>query len=144
MKRLGFGLLLASLAISSTASAGEEDDAKLITVRVLDGAGAPITNAWVRLPQTEGRRMVDEAGRWQAKSIYELDGSERFFTKGMVLDLTISAPGYTSRSYAYEVAKRRNLITVTLEPMNLTILDEENDQDLMIRWFQRTYVDDAE
>lgn len=144
MKRLGFGLLLASIAFFTPASAGDEEDAKLITVRVLDGAGAPIPNAWVRLPQTEGRRMVDEVGRWQAKSLYELDGRERFFLKGMTLDLTISAPGYTSRSVAYEVRNRRNLITVQLDPMNLSILDEENDEDLMIRWFQRTYVDDAE
>jgi hypothetical protein len=144
MKRLGFGLLLASLAFFTSALADDEDDAKLITVRVLDGAGAPITNAWVRLPQTEGRRMVDEVGRWQAKSLYELDGRERFFMKGMVLDLTISAPGYTSRAVGYEVRNRRNLVTVQLEPMNLTILDEENDEDLMIRWFQRTYVDDSE
>jgi hypothetical protein len=141
MKRVGIGVLLATLTFGAPASANEED-AKLITVRVLNETGEAIPNAWVRLPQTEGRRMVDEIGRWQAKSLYELDGRERFFMTGMMLDFTISAPGYTSRSVTYEVRKRRNLITVSLAPMQHAILDDENDQDLMIRWFQRTYVEE--
>ena len=143
MFRFFFGALFASALITSPALANE-DDAKLVAVRVLDATGIPITNAWVRLPETEGRRMVDEFGKWQAKSLYELDGNELFFLKGMTLDFTISAPGYTSRSVAYEVQKRRNLITVTLEPMKHKILENSEDDDLMIRWFQRTYVDDEE
>ena len=67
-----------------------------------------------------------------------------YFLKGMTLDFTISAPGYTSRSVAYEVQKRRNLITVTLEPMKHKILEDSEDDDLMIRWFQRTYVEEEE
>ena len=141
MIRVFFGLLLASTVFSTSAIANEKD-AKIVTVRVLDKNDKPIPNAWVRLPQTEGRRMVDEFGKWQAKSLYELDGNERFFMKKDVLDFTISAPGYTSRSVAYEVQNRRNLITVQLEPMNYAILDGEEDQDLMIRWFQRTYVEE--
>ena len=144
MKRIGFGILMASLTLSMPALANDEDDAKLVTVRVMDQNGAPIPNAWVRLPQTEGRRMVDELGKWQAKSLYELDGRERFFLKGMVLDFTISAPGYTSRSVAYEVQRKRNLVSVQLRPMEHNILDGENDEDLMIRWFKRTVVEDTE
>lgn len=138
-----FGALFASTLITSPALANEED-AKVVAVRVLDKAGNPIPNAWVRLPETEGRRMVDEFGKWQAKSLYELDGNELFFLKGMTLDFTISAPGYTSRSVAYEVQKRRNLITVSLEPMKHKILEDSEDSDLMIRWFQRTYVEEEE
>jgi len=107
----------------------------------MDTQGLPIQNAWVRLPQTEGRRMVDETGKWQSSSLYDLDGNEIFFTKGKILDFTISAPGYTSRSVAYEVRGRRNLITVQLEPMVHAVIDDENDENLMIRWFQRTYVE---
>lgn len=138
-----FGALFASTLITTPALANEED-AKVVAVRVLDKAGNPIPNAWVRLPETEGRRMVDEFGKWQAKSLYELDGNELFFLKGMTLDFTISAPGYTSRSVAYEVQKRRNLITVSLEPMKHKILENSEDNDLMIRWFQRTYVEEEE
>ena len=143
MFRVAFGLLIASV-MSTTPATANEADAKIVTVTVKDSAGAPISNAWVRLPQTEGRRMVDEVGKWQAKSLYEMDGGERFFMKGDVLDFTISAPGYTSRSVAYEVQKRRNLITVQLAPMTVSITDDENDEDLMIRWFQRTYVAEEE
>jgi len=138
-----FGALFASTLITTPAFANEED-AKLVAVRVLDTMGNPIPNAWVRLPETEGRRMVDEFGKWQAKSLYELDGNELFFLRGMTLDFTISAPGYTSRSVAYEVQKRRNLITVSLQPMTHKILEEGEDNDLMIRWFQRTYVEEEE
>ena len=144
MKRIGFGILMAHLALSTPAIADDADDAKLITVRVMDQNGEPIPNAWVRLPQTEGRRMVDELGKWQAKSLYELDGRERHFLKGMVLDFTISAPGYTSRSVAYEVQRNRNLISVQLRPMQHNILDGVNDDDLMIRWFKRTLVEDTQ
>lgn len=143
MNKSVLGVFLGIMTLSAP-SAANEDDAKLITVRVVDNAALPIQNAWVRLPQTEGRRMVDETGKWQAKSLYELDGRERYFLPGMVLDFTISAPGYTSRSVAYEVQKRRNLLTVQLEPMTVPILDAENDDDLMIRWFQRTYVEGSE
>ena len=143
MKRIGFGILMATLTLSTPAIADDADDAKLITVRVMDQNGEPIPNAWVRLPQTEGRRMVDELGKWQAKSLYELDGRERFFLKGMVLDFTISAPGYTSRSVAYSVQRNRNLISVELRPMQHNILDGVNDEDLMIRWFKRTLVEDS-
>ena len=144
MKTIGFGILMASLTLSTPVMANDEDDARLITVRVMDQNGEPIPNAWVRLPQTEGRRMVDETGKWQAKSLYELDGRERFFLKGMTLDFTISAPGYTSRSVAYEVQRKRNLISVELRPMKHNILEGQNDEDLMIRWFQRTRIEDSE
>ena len=88
--------------------------------------------------------MVDETGKWQASSLYDLDGNEIFFTKGKILDFTISAPGYTSRSVSYEVRGRRNLISVQLEPMEHAVIDDENDENLMIRWFQRTYVEEEE
>jgi len=139
-----FQFTLATFLLLSGAAEAGSSDAKPVIVRVIDVLGAPIPNAWVRLPDTEGRRMVDASGKWEASSIYELDGSERVFVKGMILNFTISAPGYTSRSVEYEVRGRRNLITIPLETMQDPDFNQENDQELMIRWFQRTYVEEED
>lgn len=135
-----FRVLCATAALWASAPALAQDDGrKEVSVKVVDLAGDPIPSAWVRIPDTEGRRTVDpETGKWSATEVYTLAGEEVAFVKGTVLDMTVSAPGYLSKSFAYEVAPRRNGLTITLEPMEELDLTDENDENLMIQWFKRT------
>ncbi len=137
-------LILGSLALTAPAVAQEEVGIA-VTVAVIDQAGTPIPDAWVRVPNTEGRRRVEPAtGQWTATSVLGSDGTEVPFKRGMFLDLTISAPGYSARTVQYEVAKRHNVVTVPLEPMDDPDYSDENDTELMIRWFQRTDFQDEQ
>ncbi|MFT4622597.1 MAG: hypothetical protein ACI8PZ_001253 [Myxococcota bacterium] len=136
-----FALLLAS---SSLAMAGEKP--QIVTIEVKDQVGAPVESAWVRLPGTEGRRNVEPlSGVWEASMLYTYEGAPVIFTKGMELNLTVSAPGYVSQNILYTVAPRRNFISIALEPMEEREIVEHADDDggsLMIRWFERSQEDD--
>lgn len=129
-------LLFVSLLGSPAAMAQEAGIP--VTVQVLSEDGLPIRNAWVRLPDTEGRRLVErESGEWTASMLYDaIDGSEIMFQVGTLLDMTVSAPGYSSRRFQYTVAKRRNYVVVELSA--LTVPDYSTESPDNINWFQRT------
>ncbi len=61
--------VVATLMLFSGVAEAGTVDAKPVIVRVIDIIGNPIPNAWVRLPDTEGRRMVDASGKWEANSM---------------------------------------------------------------------------
>lgn len=130
------GFLLAIAASSSALAA--EVKVKPVSITVIDLQGKAIPNAWVRIPETEGRRMVDPAtGEWAADMLYRVDGSEMQFVKGTVLDLTISAPGYRAATVMYEIRGRKNELEIRLSPMdNEPVVDDDNDP--MVQWFKRT------
>ncbi len=132
--------ILAGFILTSPALAGEK--AQLVTIEVIDTEGTPIANAWVRLPGTEGRRSVEPlTGVWEASMLYTYAGDPIVFTKGMALDLTVSAPGFVAKNVLYKVAARRNIVQVLLDEMEERdiVLSEEVDPDaLMIKWFERT------
>lgn len=103
---------LSALAVATPALA---DDGIPVTVRVTDAAGMPISTAVVRPVADETRHRVNTAnGEWTEAVLYMSDGSELLFTKGTVLELEISAPGYLNEKVKYEVRKRRNLVAVQL------------------------------
>lgn len=134
-----------ALLLAASPAIAQEAEGLPVTVVVVDPVGEPIPNAWVRIPDTEGRRRVDPSnGRWTASSVYGFDGSEIIFKKSMILDLTISAPGYQARTVQYRVAKRRNVVTVSLPPLEEIDLGEESDEELVIRWFQRTDFEESD
>ena len=127
------------LALASPALA--TDKPQIVTIQVSDTGGDPIETAWVRLPGTEGRRNVEPlSGIWEASMLYTYDGDPVIFTKGMDLNLTVSAPGYVSQNIAYKVVARRNLVSIVLEEMEKRdIVEDPNDESaLMIRWFERS------
>jgi hypothetical protein len=133
-----FGGLAGTLFLASSAHAA--DKPQIISVVVSDQAGVPIPNAWVRVPETEGRRIVDaETGRWEASMLYSYDGTPVVFVRGMMVDLTVSAPGYQPRRLLYEVEPRGNELLISLEVMperevvDTTVADEE----LVIDWFSK-------
>ncbi|MBT3219851.1 MAG: hypothetical protein HN348_12245 [Proteobacteria bacterium] len=127
-------LLMLGLVFSDSAMAAQKP--QIITVAVTDAANQPIPSAWVRLPETEGRRNVDpETGVWEASMLYTYDGRPLIFTKGMKLVLSISAPGFLTRKVFYEVRSRGNDLVIPLEAMPEQQLVEEEEDELLIDWF---------
>lgn len=133
-------VLAAAVLTPSVADAKKEKEvvARLVVVRVVTTDGEPIPNAWVRIPGTEGRRMVDRNGEWEAEMLYTLEGEEMFFSRGSVIDFSISAPGFQSLAARYKVRGRGNVVTIPLERMPQRNFVDDDDADLMIQWFQRT------
>ncbi len=137
-------VLTIAFLLSSGVALAQEPVGIPVTVAVVDSQGEPIPNAWVRIPDTEGRRRVEpDTGRWTASSVYGYDGAEIRFQKGMILDLSVSAPGHQARSVQYRVAKRRNVVTVALPPLQAIDLGDQSDEELVIRWFQRTEAEES-
>jgi len=122
-----------AVALWSSVAFAKEDEGIPLTVLVVDESGNPIPNAWVRIPDTEGRRRTDPTGNWTASFVYTYDGAEVYFQRGMVLELTISAPGYASRLARYKMKARRNELTVPLKRIEIEKPEVETD----IEWFRR-------
>ncbi|MBW1878630.1 MAG: carboxypeptidase regulatory-like domain-containing protein [Deltaproteobacteria bacterium] len=136
MNRLGKGALMA-IALWSSVAFAKTDEGIPLTVLVVDESGQPIPNAWVRIPDTEGRRRTDPSGTWTASFVYTYDGAEVFFQRGMVLELTISAPGFASRLARYRVKAHRNELTVPMKRIKF----ERPEIDAEIVWFKRNPAD---
>ena len=139
----GTPMVVAALLLCSSPAAAEKP--QIVTIEVKDASGVPIDSAWVRLPGTEGRRNVEPlSGIWEASMLYTYEGAPVIFTKGMELNLTVSAPGFVSQNINYTVAPRRNLVSIVLEPMEEREIVEEPDDEssLMIRWFERSQQDE--
>lgn len=142
--KLLLSALMLGLMGSSPVEAAKEKEvvSRLVVVRVVTPEGEAIPNAWVRIPGTEGRRMVDRNGEWEADMLYTLEGDELHFTRGAVIDFSISAPGYQSLTARYKVRGRGNIVTVPLERMPQLQFVDDDDAELMIQWFQRTAHDE--
>lgn len=130
------------LALLSTLLAGpaRAERPQILSVTVTDTEGAVVPNAWVRIPDTEGRRAVDPTtGLWEASMLYRHDGDPYVFTKGMSLTVTVSAPGYLAQTFAVELRARRNELPVVLEKMpEQEILPDglETDEQVLLDWFR--------
>ena len=134
---------LLSLSLLSAVLASPEARAErpqILSVSVTDSSGQVIPNAWVRVPDTEGRRAVDPTtGLWEASMLYRYDGEPLVFTKGMTLIVTVSAPGYLAQTFEYALRARRNELPVVLEPMpEQAILPDglETDEQVLLDWFR--------
>lgn len=125
-------LLVGAQAVN-TAHAAEEGIP--VTVRVLDSAtGLPVPTAVVRHPKEQDRHRVNtESGSWTGDVMYMPDGSELFFTKGMILEFEVSAPGYINQRRSYTVRKRRNEIEIFLQKMAIDMSDED-PEDITIQF----------
>lgn len=134
---LAFGLLATGALPDDAAAAGK---GRAVTVRVVDTFGAPLPNAVVRVPGTEGTTRVNRNGEWTESMLYSVEGDEFPFAKNEWLVFNVSAPEYHARSVKYKVRGRKNYVEIALRPMPepTAPLAEQGDQDLLIRWFQRT------
>lgn len=101
-----------------------------VRIVVTDLEKKPIATAVIRHPKEMDRHRVNAVdGSWEASALYMPDGSELRFTSGMTLDLEISAPGFTTQVFQYQVRKRKNVVEVKLEPI---VVDTEQIDEPMI------------
>jgi len=129
-------------AVLSVPTPAHAERPQIVMVTVTDTEGKVVPNAWVRIPGTEGRRTVDAiTGIWEASMLYRFDGEPYVFTKGETLLITVSAPGYLSQTFEFEVRARRNELPVTLEKMpEQEILPDdlqlESEDEVLLDWFR--------
>lgn len=120
---VGAGTLVAVGLPGVALAAPKADEGVPVKVVVLDEEKKPIPTAVIRHPLEQDRHRVNSVdGSWETNVLYMPDGTELRFTPGMTLDLEISAPGYTTQVFQYQVRKRRNVIEVKLVAIEL-----END-----------------
>lgn len=125
-------LSILALWLATTGAAVAGELGLDVTVVVLDAKGAPIPTAVVRHPEEADRHRVNTSnGEWTGDVLYLPDGSEVIFTKGMLLTLEVSAPGYITQKVTYEIRKRKNRVTVALEPMAVLLEDDEMDEPVI-------------
>lgn len=133
---LGFALAAFVAALFGVAGARpalakpKEDSGVPVRVMVLDAERKPIPTAVVRHPQEADRHRVNSVdGSWEASVLYMPDGSELRFTPGMTLELEISAPGYMTQVFQYQVRKRKNVVEIQLPKIEM---DDANIEEPMI------------
>ncbi|TVQ87406.1 MAG: hypothetical protein EA397_19010 [Deltaproteobacteria bacterium] len=148
MMRLGRELVVVGLAVSLGlgAIAADKKKGRPVTIRVVDQEGQALPNATVRVPGTEGKRLVNRNGEWTESMLYTHEGDEFVFQKNEFVEFHIAAPEFHARSIRYRVRGRMNYVQVVLKPMPppTAPLAEDEGDDLMIRWFQRTEAEEAE
>jgi len=114
-------LLALGLGLFAAAPVAAADELGVpVTVVVVDIEENPIPTAVVRHVEEKERHPVNTTtGAWVASVLYLADGTELMFEKGMVLQLEVSAPNFLNESVTYQVRRRRNKFTVTLQAMDL-------------------------
>lgn len=119
--RMAFlAVLVALLGGVAPALAGKDDAGVLVKVIVLDADKKPIPTAVIRHPLEADRHRVNSInGSWEASVLYMPDGSELRFTPGMTLELEISAPGFMTQVFQYQVRKRKNVVELTLPKIEM-------------------------
>jgi hypothetical protein len=114
------GLLLAVLGPSTAWAKKDPAEGTLVRVIVTNEESKPLATAVIRHPAEADRHRVNSVdGSWETAVLYMPDGSELRFTPGMMLDLEVSAPGYATKVVQYQVRKRRNIVPIKLEPIEM-------------------------
>jgi len=142
---LGAAVVLGGALVSASTPADAGEKGRPVTIHVVDVYGQPITNATVRVPGTEGKTKVNGNGEWTETMLYTIEGDEYVFKKNEEVVFHVSAPEYHARPVRYRIRGRMNYVEVALRkmPEPTDPLKQVDDQDLLIRWFQRTEVEDA-
>ncbi len=112
-----FLVALAFLGFAGAALAKPADPAEGVPVKVVvkDDEGTPIPTAVVRHPLEQDRHRVNSVdGSWETSVLYMPDGTELRFTPGQTVELEISAPGYVTQVFQYQIRKRRNVVELKL------------------------------
>jgi hypothetical protein len=113
-------LMLVGMFSTPALAKAKDDQGVPVRVIVLDADRKPISTAVVRHPQEADRHRVNSVdGSWEASVLYLPDGSELRFTPGMTLELEISAPGYMTQVFQYQVRKRKNVVEVALPKIEM-------------------------
>ncbi len=113
-----------------------------VEVRVVDVEGEPVSTAVVRATLDGERHRVNVVtGAWQDDGLFLRDGSHLPFVKGTELEFEVSAPDFQTELVRYRVRRRRNVLVVTLTPMDL---GESPDPGRVIVPFKRDLPVDGE
>ena len=121
-----FFMALALFGGIGMAEAKPKDPAEGVPVKVIvkDDQNAPIPTAVVRHPLEQDRHRVNSVdGSWETSVLYMPDGTELRFTPGQTVELEISAPGYVTQVFQYQIRKRRNVVELKLHK-----IENETDQ----------------
>ena len=114
-------VIVLSFVTASPALAAKDASGVPVRVVVKDPEGKPIATAVVRHPLEQDRRRVNAVdGSWEGNALYMPDGSELRFTAGMTLELEISAPGYMTKVFQYQVRKRKNVVEIVLPKIEMS------------------------
>lgn len=119
-------VVLALLGSFGAAEAKPKDPAEGVPVKVVvkDEENLPIATAVVRHPLEQDRHRVNSVdGSWETSVLYMPDGTELRFTPGQTVELEISAPGYVTQVFQYQIRKRRNVVELKLHK-----IENETDQ----------------
>lgn len=119
-------IALAFLGGFGVAEAKPKDPAEGVPVKVVvkDESNQPIPTAVVRHPLEQDRHRVNSVdGSWETSVLYMPDGTELRFTPGQTVELEISAPGYVTQVFQYQIRKRRNVVELKLHK-----IENETDQ----------------
>lgn len=137
--------VLGELGVDASTAHAKDDKGRPVTIRVVDEYGNPIPNARVRVPNTEGKTLVNRNGEWTESMLYTLMGDEFVFEKNAFIEFHVSAPEFYARSVKYRVRGRMNYVEVALRKMPAPTeeLGNKDDRDLLIHWFKRTEVEDV-
>ena len=112
---------LTPLLLMATAFAGEPK----LTIRVVDAADTPITNAIVSFPyEIDLKHPVNTVtGTMSLGYIYGEKGDDEEFAllKGAVIEVHIEADGYNTQSRTVHMKKKRTAIDVIMLPIDTVV-----------------------
>lgn len=135
LRSLGLAALVGAASVLSAPAFAQDEVGIPVTVQVVDTQGQPISTAVVRHPDEESRHRVNtETGKWTDSVLYLPNGDELIFEKGMELEFEISAPGYQNARVKYFVRKRKNLVPVVLQEMELDLVEDDEMEDPVIQF----------
>lgn len=143
LRSLGIGLIGATALLSASTQAYAADKGRPVTIRVVDSMGMPVSNAKVRVPRTEGMTEVNRNGEWTETMLYTIEGDEFVFKKNEWIVFNVSAPEFHARSVKYRIRGRMNYVEVALREMPDALEEVEDDSELLIKWFNRTELEDG-
>ncbi|TVQ93915.1 MAG: hypothetical protein EA397_03310 [Deltaproteobacteria bacterium] len=119
--RLLLALLLTLPALAGPKESEGEIEGIPLVITIIDGkTGKPIPFATVRETQERQLKMVERAsGQISMSKLYPSYNDEIPLTRGMELNIEVTAAAYEPKLVTYTMRRRRNRVLVSLEPMEI-------------------------
>jgi len=108
--------LMCALSGDAQAKKNKTPEGVNVVITVLDDQSkAPVSTAIITHPKDVIDHKVNEVtGIWKDSQIFLPNGEALYFSPGLILDLTITAPGYITQDIRFEVKQWRNKHTIYL------------------------------
>jgi hypothetical protein len=99
-----------------------------LKVLVTDELGEPVALAVVRNSEEADRHHVNSVtGEWETRVLYMETGEEIILEAGMSIELEVSAPGYVSQKVTYLLRKRKNVVEIALQKLDVKEGDDTTE-----------------